>query len=323
MRSDQSLALLSRENPVSEDELPGSEDAPGRALLERVMLDDVPDPRILPPPARGARRVLPRLAIAGAVAAAAGLGAFGGLPGDGVLPGDDPQPASAVERAAATIGAADDGILHIITRATVTGPDGRVLRSERTEAWQLTTPPYDMRQVTYSGGEAARELAVADGRDEIYDPRTDTISMLPPGLELPPGPARPPLPDARRLPADPADAGPARLRAEILRLLRSGEAREDGRTNIDGHQAIRIAAPAMQMQLLVDAETYEPIEWSVPVTGIGTSPDHGVLTTRFETYERLPASEANLALLDLRAQHPEASLDHRIGIDPEVQRSVR
>jgi hypothetical protein len=309
MRSDESLKLLSVENPVSEDDLPAVDDAEVQALLGRIVLDEAADRSLFAPPPRRTRRLAPRLVLAGAVVAAAVLGVFG------VLPGDKPETASAVERAAATIGAADDGILHVVTRATVTGPGGQVLSHERTEAWQLTSPPYDMRQVTYSDGQASRELAVANGRDQVYEPRTHTISTLPPGLLLPAGPARPPLPNSRRLLADPAEAQPERLRAEILRLLHSGEARDEGRVEIDGRQAIKIAAPSMRMELLVDAQTYEPIEWSVPVTGIGSSPDEGLLTTRFETYERLPANDANLTLLDLRAQHPGATVDHRITID--------
>jgi hypothetical protein len=309
MRSDESLALLSRENPVSDDQLPAVDDAEVRALLERILLDDTADRPLLPPRPPRTRRLVPRLALGAAALTATVLGVFG------ALAGDKPETASAVERAAATIGAADDGILHVVTRATVTGPWGDVLSQERTEAWQLTSPPYDMRQVTYSDGEASREFAVADGRDQIYEPRTHTISTLPSGVLLPAGSARPPLPNSRRLLADPAEAQPERLRAEILRLLQSGEARDEGRVEIDGRQAIKIAAPSMRMELLVDAQTYEPIEWSVPVTGIGTSPDEGLLTTRFETYERLPANDANLTLLDLRAQHPGATVDQRITID--------
>ena len=312
MRSDDPITLLSLENPVSEDEVPSSADADTQLLLGRILRDDGPDPL---PPTR--RRLAPRLAMAGALAAAAALGLFAALPGDGVLPGDEPESASAVERAAATIGTANGDILHVVTLATVTGPDGNVLHRERTEAWQMTSPSFDMRQVMYSDGEATRELAVVDGRPEVYDPRTNTISSLPPELDLPAGAAGPPLPGSRRpIPGDgPTDQSPERLRAQILDLLRSGEAHETGRVTVDGREAIRIVAPAMDMTLLVDAQTYEPIEWSVPVTGIGTSPDHGILTTRFETYERLPSSEANLALLDLRAQHPQATVDHRITID--------
>jgi hypothetical protein len=158
-----------------------------------------------------------------------------------------------------------------------------------------------------------REIAFADGRPEVYDPRRNTISTLPPAVSLPER-GRDSKP-RRPLPVDPFDTGAERLRNRMLDLLRSGEAREDGRVTVDGREAIRIVAPSQGMTLLVDARTYEPIEWSSPVEGIGTTPDRGLQTTRFETYERLPATESNLALLDLRAQHPGAKIDRRITIE--------
>jgi hypothetical protein len=41
------------------------------------------------------------------------------------------------------------------------------------------------------------------------------------------------------------------------------------------------------------------------------------VTTRVETHERLPATKANLALLSLTAQHPDARIARRLSIDPE------
>jgi hypothetical protein len=306
MRNDERLALLTAENPVSEAELAGPRDAQARALLDRLLLDDGRQRTPSAPPTR--RRL--RVAVAAAAVVAVALGALS------LLPGDEPERASAIERAAAALGHADGDILHVVTHSTLTGPGGEVLRRERTEAWQATSEPYDMRQVITSDAGTARELAVRDGHPEVYDGRSDTISALPPALALPAGPAQPPLPNTGApIPDDHLDTAPERLRTEILDLLRSGEAREDGHITVDGHEAVRIVAPALDMRLLVDAETYQPIEWTVPVTGIGTHPDRGLLTTTFATYERLPASDANLALLDLRAQHPGATADQRISIE--------
>lgn len=39
------------------------------------------------------------------------------------------------------------------------------------------------------------------------------------------------------------------------------------------------------------------------------------MTRRFLTYESLPATEANLALLDLAVQHPTASVDASLELE--------
>ena len=75
--------------------------------------------------------------------------------------------------------------------------------------------------------------------------------------------------------------------------MRFGNA-EEGATpealeELDGRDAIRIVAPASASVLVVDAATYEPIEWR-------TTSDEGTLEmTRFLVYEQLPATPANEA----------------------------
>lgn len=209
-------------------------------------------------------------------------------------PGREPATASALERAAAALAPAEGSILHTVARSTVTDADGT--RTERTETWAQTTPPYDHRQVTYFR-DGTRETASANGRPQAYLSSTNTISTLRPGAEVP----------------EPTgiDVGEKRLRDYMLALLRSGEAREAGRAEVDGRDAIRIVAPEQDVTLLVDARTHRPIEWRT----VGENP-RATVTTRFETYERLPATAENLELLSLAAQHPDAKTDHRISIDP-------
>ena len=94
----------------------------------------------------------------------------------------------------------------------------------------------------------------------------------------------------------------------MRKLLGSGQAREDGRVTVDGREAVRNISPTSLASMLVDAETYVPIEW----TDVG---DDGTRRTRrFETYER-PATPANLALLSLTAQHPDATVVHDVTIE--------
>jgi hypothetical protein len=212
--------------------------------------------------------------------------AAAGLLAIGLLPGESVRPASAVERAAAALAPADGTILHTVT-ITTTGD-----RAGRTETWQETSHPYDYRQVTYFRG-GTRETASANGRPQAYLSTTNTISTLPPGEEAPA--------------PSPIDTVEKRLTDHMLELLRSGEAREAGRVG----DAIRIVATEQEMSMLVDAQTFRPIE----LRTVGENP-RAVVTTRFETYERLPATAANRALLSLRAQHPDARTDHGISIDP-------
>ena len=50
---------------------------------------------------------------------------------------------------------------------------------------------------------------------------------------------------------------------------------------------------------MVDAATYDPIEWTTSGTG-------GSVTLRFPVYEQLPVDSESMKLLDLEAQHPDA-----------------
>ena len=61
-------------------------------------------------------------------------------------------------------------------------------------------------------------------------------------------------------------------------------------------------AACLHVTLLVDADACEPIEWRV-------SQDGQDAVTWFPTYERLPATDANAALLSLTGRHPEATID--------------
>lgn len=227
---------------------------------------------------RRSRTYLVRAALVGAAAAAVALGALSVLPGDGLLPGNGP---SAIARAAnALTPAADKAILHTVVVTTQRRPGGDTA-AWKTETWQQTSPPYAARQL------AGRELAQANGAVQYYDPRTNTIHTTPPNA----------------VPASPtAFAADEGLRERMLDLLHSGEAREDGHVTVDGRDAIRVVASDGKMTLVVDASTYEPIEWS-------WVSDEGVReTSRFRTYEWLPATTHNLALLSLTAQHPGATI---------------
>jgi hypothetical protein len=240
---------------------------------------------------RHRRRAARRLAVrTTAVVAAAVAVALGGL---SVMPGDDP---SAVARAAAALTAPDGAILHIVADGTWREADGTTV-SYPLETWQETSPPYDSRRQRLRGGGARQELGTADGVTQLYDPRTNTILTFP---------WRPkPEPESRNgRGAWPDPFAPGFFAAALRESLESGRAHEDGRAVVGGREAIRIATEVDEATLIVDASTYAPLELRLAnANGPGTS-----ITMRFRTYEHLPSTPANRALVSLAAQHPGAAM---------------
>jgi len=94
---------------------------------------------------------------------------------------------------------------------------------------------------------------------------------------------------------------PAEFRSDILALLRSGRVRVTGHVTVDGRDAIRLESPDGKKVYVVDAATYDPIEWT-------TTGDGGGVTLRFPVYEQLPVDAESLKLLDLQDQHPDAQV---------------
>jgi hypothetical protein len=266
-----------------------------RATFEQLYpsLDDVPPDWDAIVAAADVRRRARRPAEARPfrIAAAAGTAAAIALVLISTLPGNGPPAASAVERAEAALAAPRKAILHTVTRTVTYGRAGR--ETGTTETWQLMSAPFDSREVS-----RGREIGTVNGRPVAYIAASDTIVTLAPGAEA-------------REPEGPSDEV-GRLRDVMVRLLRSGQAREAGRVTIDGREGIRIVSSANPLQMVVDARTYRPLEWE-------TVSDNGIrTTTRFETYEWLPATRANRALLSIRAQHPNATVrPGGITIDPD------
>jgi hypothetical protein len=248
---------------------------------------------------RQRRTVVLRGAISVAAVAAVALGVLGAVPRTGP---------SVVERAAAALRSTDGTILHTVLVGTLTGPDGPI--DLQIETWQASSPPHDQVQVITAGGRRF-EVALVDGVGQLYDPVTNTIYTSPARLKdaQPVDKAR-----ATKWKTGGAKAGATgqdggsivaaddTYRAKILGLLESGKVHEDGRVTVEGRAAIRLVSDDGTVTLLVDADTYEPIEWRVSEEG-------RTAVTLFPTYERLPATEANAALLSLRARHADATVD--------------
>lgn len=234
---------------------------------------------------RGLRTVGVRTALAGVAAAAIALGLLSAGPGTGP---------SVVERAAAALTSSDGAVLHVVA---VSSDGGGV--TSRIELWQQMRPPYDQRRVVGEGNRRY-ELATVDGSTRLYDPSTNTITSAPrvgtPTKSLPSGKA-----GASKPIGGPVENGADPFRGKILALLKSGKAREAGRVRFDGRPLVRIVSTATDMELLVDAQSYEPVEWRFIKNGAR-------MTTRFLTYEHLGTD--SLASLSLTAQHPEARIDN-------------
>jgi outer membrane lipoprotein-sorting protein len=92
---------------------------------------------------------------------------------------------------------------------------------------------------------------------------------------------------------------PAEFRAEILALLRSGRVRVTGHVTVDGRDAIRLESLDGKKVYVVDASTYDPLEWTT-----------GSVTLRFPVYEELPVGTDSMQLLSLEDQHPNAQVVH-------------
>ena len=97
----------------------------------------------------------------------------------------------------------------------------------------------------------------------------------------------------------------------VRRAIHAGRAHDQGRTKLDGRTVERIRFDPCHFRkptdctdnalneggyAYVDPKTYYPVEIRA----------HGAGTTRFSTYEYLPRTAANLALTNIRAQHPHA-----------------
>jgi hypothetical protein len=200
--------------------------------------------------------------------------------------------ASAVERAQEAVAGSDGEILHVVAVTTRSGPGG-VTDVSRSEMWQQNAAPYDHREIGFGAdGARGRELGTAQGRPQYYDPVTDTIHTTSPDVEVS---------QSSGLNGELTGQGFVdRMRV----LMKKGAAHEDGHVNVDGRDAIRIVADALT--LIVDADTFQPIEWRLDGEAAGGRYDAS--TTRIETYEWLPDTPANRALFSLDAQHPGAEV---------------
>jgi hypothetical protein len=228
-----------------------------------------------------------------------------------------------LERAEAALTPPAGTVLHeeIDLTSTWTRPNCRVTGTQA-EVWIDTTPPHSYRVVL---NDLPPDAAKADPRARACSSgRTSelggtyssslTLRFVPPNRLTPYY-----LPI--RFDLDPA----ARLRHAIS----AGMAHDEGKTQFDGRTVERIRldpCPPIRIRIptclperviaYVDPETFYPVATDATMSMVevaggpgGSSYRHVRVRdfSRFQTFEYVPRTDANLALSDIRAQHPNAT----------------
>jgi hypothetical protein len=171
---------------------------------------------------RRRRGLAVRAALAAAVVAAVALGAL-------TIASRQASGASAVRRAAAAIAPSPGTILHVVIAGSQDNGDGTSITWHE-ESWQQESPPWDRRQIERAPDGSVTEAANENNREEVYDPKTNTIYVSPPAKatgrgqptwKIVPGP-RPGTFILRIHPAPFAGKRPIVLTARQAKALRNG-----------------------------------------------------------------------------------------------------
>jgi hypothetical protein len=237
-----------------------------------------------------------------------------------------------LERVHAAVAPAPGSILHMKWERTWTSSDlACTVTHGPNEIWIDQTPPRryrvllrevnfggaDLRALVCSSGTAA-ELGGTFGPEET---RWQTPSGEPRGQGR--------QPTIRFVPPNTLSSSYANWPfyfpdpvEDLREWLNSGRAHDEGTVQLDGRTVRRIRidppsdcpgrrCPRKPNYAYVDAETFYPVQLECEDCGGIALPGRPVLrlrmVTRFSTYEPdLPRTAANLALTDIRAQHPDA-----------------
>ena len=281
---------------------------------------------------RRRRRRLFRGAAVLAAAAAAALGILSALPTGGP---------SVVQRAAAALESSDDSILHYQLNAQQQNPDGTSVSWSSETWQLLVPPYTRRQIEIDSAGPRAESLSRGGlnelydaSKNTIYIatskelraarmPKIEIVSQS--KLARLTGSSKADVAyvvgkggaavkviateqGAKRIRKELAHEGgqasgvlPEEFRSDVLTLLKSGRVRVIGHVNVGGRDAIRLESIDGKKVYVVDAATYDPIQWTS--TGNG-----GSVTLNFPVYDELPVDTESMRLLSLQAQHPNAQV---------------
>lgn len=214
----------------------------------------------------------------------------------------------------AAIAPGEGEVLHVWFERSDSGE-----RSDRsvTEIWRRD--PTHNRLVNVAQG-STTEVAIDGATSSTYDRASNTLTEVNDGD----GPRRAAvLCFASVLPAATPTAGTAPPGcpdplATVRAALDSGAARLDGTSHIEGRPVVRVQIRQDIAERFggpttyyVDPSTLTPVRIEVTSGGQGPS-----TTTDVLAFARLPATAENLRLLDLRSQHPGATIVERSATAP-------
>jgi hypothetical protein len=216
-----------------------------------------------------------------------------------------------LERAQAALTPPAGTVLHVKSDMTSTWPGASACTFTHapSEVWIDQTPPYryrailsqpdpnvDPRDAVCSEGAVAELGGTLDSKQ--------TLTFVPPNR----------LVSSRQrvmFPVDPVE--------DLRGAIAAGWAHHDGKTELEGRTVERIRLdiplncpdpPCEPSYAYVDPETFYPLQFE-GLHGAILQGDGSVrrfhIVERYLTYEYLPRTSANLALTDIRAQHPDAT----------------
>jgi hypothetical protein len=225
-----------------------------------------------------------------------------------------------LERAQAAVAPPEGSILHLrLVRSVTSGGfegEGCTVTTGADELWIDQMPPHGWRAFVSDhlwtevpGADSPGFVCASRGVTELGSsddaPETlmfvapDTLLFSPQHYLTPPG--------------DPEYV------AKLREAIASGRAHDEGTTVLDGRTVERIRfEPTCPVPpctgtsyAYVDPETFFPVREEWPTGYATVAPDGRVhrfdVVVRYLTFEYLPRTAANLALTDIRAQHPDAT----------------
>lgn len=213
-----------------------------------------------------------------------------------------------LERAHAALTTPAGTILHRkwVSTVTLTDPACTVNRGP-SESWIDQTPPHRYRMLLRNelpgGPDDPRHPDCSSGTASELGGTLDTTQIL---MFKPPNTLSI-APFQRTFPPDPV--------THLREAIRAGSAHHEGETQLHGRTVERIRidpdpdCPVADCQepgyVYVDPETFYPVEARIPGFIVGDGPVVRLTEwSRNLTFEYLPRTAANLALTDIRAQHP-------------------